>query len=347
MTSPALFIGDVTLVFHLIMVNMAQTLANQIGAPLLGQLTAQCKQFWANRRMSQGPVNMPLVTACVPTYNSARFISATLESLEAQNYPNLEVMISDDASSDNTREICRGFTERLEQFSLVQQVHNLGWVSNVNALLASARGKYVFILPHDDLIRPTYVSSLIQVLEANQDAILAFSDTKISFIDVGPIGRSPMIATYKDLDGIKGCLERARRAACYQLDLIDRRYPNVLTLAFRGIFRRSAIGETGGLHRNVAGEIGADWAWLFHLALRGEFVRVPRVLAEKCKRTGSLSKNWRYSVFQRLGEWLGCVVVVRRSDLRMRDKLRIQWILVVNAARTLMKSSKNHIHSLK
>ena len=48
--------------------------------------------------MSQEPINMPLVTACVPTYNSARFLSATLESLEAQNYPNLEVMISDDAS---------------------------------------------------------------------------------------------------------------------------------------------------------------------------------------------------------------------------------------------------------
>ena len=296
--------------------------------------------------MSQEPINMPLVTACVPTYNSARFILATLESLEAQDYPNLEVMISDDASSDNTLEICRGFTEKLDQFSLVQQAHNLGWINNVNALLACARGEYVFILPHDDLIRPTYVSSLIQVLEANQDAILAFSDTKISFTDVGPVGRPPVIAKYMELDGIKGYLERARRAASYQLDLIDRRWPNVLTLAFRGIFRASAIGEIGGLHRNIAGEIGADWAWLFHLALRGEFVRVPRVLAEKCKRTGSLSNTWRYSVFQRLGEWLGCVVVVRRSNLQMWDKLRIQWILVGNAAKTLLKSSKRYIHAL-
>ena len=154
--------------------------------------------------MSQESINMPLVTACVPAYNAARFILATLESLEAQDYPNLEVMISDDASSDNTLEICRGFTEKLDQFSLVQQAHNQGWISNVNALLASARGEYVFILPHDDLIGPTYVSSLIQALEANPDAVLAFSDKKISFSDGDSIGRPPVIATYMELDGIKG-----------------------------------------------------------------------------------------------------------------------------------------------
>jgi GT2 family glycosyltransferase len=248
--------------------------------------------------------------------------------LEAQDYPNLKIHISDDASEDDTFSLCRTFADRSDKIHLVRQEIRLGWIDNINALLNSAVADYLFIIPHDDIVYPSYVSRLVAVLEANPNAILAFADTKIVFCDNHLASRPHLIAEYKELDNITELMERAKRAARYQLDLLDSRWPNILTVAFRGIFRSSAIKRIGGLRRNVTGEFGADWAWLFQLALLGEFVRVPQTLVEKRKVVSSLSKSWNYTLMQRFGEWFGCMAGVRGLRLSPLESWKIQWKLV-------------------
>ncbi len=125
--------------------------------------------------MSKHTIRWPRVVACLPAFNAAEFITQTLEALEAQDYPNLEVLISDDASTDDTALICQSFAENSRTFRLIRQSHRLGWVNNVNALLAAAHAEYILITPHDDIIRPTYVTRLVQALEDNPHAVLAFS----------------------------------------------------------------------------------------------------------------------------------------------------------------------------
>lgn len=277
--------------------------------------------------MSKRTRQWPKVVACLPACNAAAFITETLETLAAQDYPNLEVLVSDDASTDDTANICQRFADHSQTFRLIRQPHRLGWVDNVNALLAAAQGEYLLIIPHDDIVRPTYVTRLVQALEDNPSAVLAFSNTQINFLNADTTTRQPLIAEYKELDDIKDTLERGKRVARYQLTCITS-WPHTLMVAYRGIFRASASRQVGGMRKNLSGEFGADWAWLLRLALLGEFIRVPDVLVEKHRPPGSLSLSWNYSFKQRLGEWMGCVMAVRKAGLSWLDELEIQCRLV-------------------
>ena len=81
----------------------------------------------------------PRVAALMPTWNAASFIAPTLESLAAQTYGNLEVLISDDRSTDDTAHICEQFVAGRPHFRLVRQPTRLGWIGNANWLLRQAR----------------------------------------------------------------------------------------------------------------------------------------------------------------------------------------------------------------
>ena len=292
--------------------------------------------------MSESTRECPRAVACLAVYNSAQFIKKTLEALAAQDYPNLEILISDDASTDHTARICQRFCENSRKFQLIRQSHRLGWVNNVNALFAKARGEYLLIIPHDDIVDPTYVTKLVKALEMNPRAILAFSDTKITFLNGNTPTRRPLIAKYGELDGVKEKLERAKRATRYQLTL-STSWPNVLTVAYRGVFRASAAHQIGGMRKNLAGEFGADWAWLLRLVLLGEFIRIPHVLVEKRRREGSLSSTWEYTAWQRFGEWAGCIVTAWRAGLSYVEVTKLQWWLLESGCLYFLKISKRRV----
>jgi glycosyltransferase involved in cell wall biosynthesis len=84
--------------------------------------------------MNRDRDSLPKVVALMPAWNAESFIVPVLESLAAQTYPNLEVLISDDASADRTVGICEEFKARHANFRLIRQPRNFGWIGNVNAL---------------------------------------------------------------------------------------------------------------------------------------------------------------------------------------------------------------------
>jgi glycosyltransferase involved in cell wall biosynthesis len=270
--------------------------------------------------MKRDRSSLPKVVALMPAWNAERFIVPVLESLAAQTYPNLEILISDDASTDRTAEICEEFGARHANFRLVRQPRNLGWIGNVNALLRKAEGEYFFFAFHDDLLRPSYVERLVDALDTNPRAVLAFSDMIRRVVAAEPEN----IKVYLDLEGVTDRLERGIRVA--------RKWGKspsyVVMLANRGLFRSSAARQVGGLRRHIAGEFGADWPWLLHLSLLGEFVRVPEALVEKCYRHTSLSASWKYSVWQRLGALIACMRETRRAKLPIVEELTIQRKLI-------------------
>lgn len=264
----------------------------------------------------------PKVVALMPAWNAESFIDPVLESLAAQTYPNLQILISDDASTDRTAEICEEFEAHHANFRLVRQPRNLGWIRNVNALFCKAEGEYFFFAFHDDLLRPSYVERLVDALDSNPRAVLAFSDMIRKVVAAEPEPEN--IKVYLDLEGVTDRLERGIRVA--------RKWGKspsyVVMLANRGLFRSSAARQVGGLRRHIAGEFGADWPWLLHLSLLGEFVRVPEALVEKCYRPTSLSTSWKYSLWQRLGALTACMTEIRRAKLPIAEELIIQRKLV-------------------
>ncbi|MFZ5484200.1 MAG: glycosyltransferase family 2 protein [Pseudomonadota bacterium] len=104
----------------------------------------------------------PLVSVCVPNYNNGRYLEACLVSALDQTWPNVEVVLVDDASTDDSLEVAERFAERIR---LYRNLTNQGQPAATNRCIELARGKYVVILHSDDQLLPGFASRLVPLLE--------------------------------------------------------------------------------------------------------------------------------------------------------------------------------------
>jgi glycosyltransferase involved in cell wall biosynthesis len=121
----------------------------------------------------------PLLSIGVPTYNGERYLAEALESALRQDYPNIEVLVSDTASTDSTPEICRRF-ESDSRVRYERSPETTSPSANFHRVLEMAQGTYFTWLAHDDLLsNPAYASTLVEALEANPDAVLCASSVEV------------------------------------------------------------------------------------------------------------------------------------------------------------------------
>jgi alpha-1,3-rhamnosyltransferase len=124
---------------------------------------------------------MPLVTVGIATYNSSDFILETLESIYAQTYPNIELIVSDDASTDDTMQIVREWLEtdnRKERFAdvkILEVEQNTGPSANANRKLKVSAGEWIKGIGHDDTLLPNCVSDNIRFIREHPPARVVFS----------------------------------------------------------------------------------------------------------------------------------------------------------------------------
>ena len=114
------------------------------------------------------PEPTPLVSICIPAFNAARWLPSTLESVLAQTYPNLEIIVIDDGSTDDTPSIAQGFAAR--GVRAVSQ-RNAGAAAARNHALRLAHGDYIKFLDADDLISPEMIERQVTVLADRPDYI--------------------------------------------------------------------------------------------------------------------------------------------------------------------------------
>jgi len=108
----------------------------------------------------------PLVSICIPTYNSERYLRESLESIVAQTYKNYEVIVSDNASTDGTLAILDEYVQKYG-FQLHRNRENIGAHANFNKLISLAKGEYVAIYHSDDVYDKTIVEELVKVLNGD------------------------------------------------------------------------------------------------------------------------------------------------------------------------------------
>jgi glycosyltransferase involved in cell wall biosynthesis len=123
----------------------------------------------------------PLVSICIPTYNGAPWIREAIESVLAQDYQRLEIIVCDDASSDETVSFARAFADpRIRVFSNRPRV---GMVRNWNRCVRASSGDYVKLLMQDDLLAPGCVGRTIEVMEAHPHVGMVFSPRAVLLDD--------------------------------------------------------------------------------------------------------------------------------------------------------------------
>jgi predicted O-linked N-acetylglucosamine transferase (SPINDLY family)/GT2 family glycosyltransferase len=117
----------------------------------------------------------PLVTVCIPTYNGERFLAETISSILHQTYPNLEIIVSDDNSSDDTVKVARSFKRDSKlEFSILEH-EQYGLSQNWNFCISQAKGKYIKFVFQDDLLEPTAIAEMVELAEQDNEIGLVFS----------------------------------------------------------------------------------------------------------------------------------------------------------------------------
>lgn len=115
--------------------------------------------------------DFPLVSILIPCYNHEAFLADSLNSILDQTYKNIELLICDDCSPDNSFAVIQAFEEKLRQrFSRVEILRNAvncGVTKNVNRMLSMAKGEFVKTLASDDAMAPSAIAEMVAYLQKN------------------------------------------------------------------------------------------------------------------------------------------------------------------------------------
>lgn len=204
------------------------------------------------------PETTPRVSIGLPVYNGERYLTATIDSVLAQDFADFELIVSDNASTDRTGEICRDYARRDARVRYFRNDRNLGAGPNYDNCFHKARGTYFKWAAHDDLLAPDYLSKAVAAMDAAPDAVLC----TVGITEIGP--HDEVLRTYANsFPGVSSRDQAARFGA-----VIHARHQ---CEDFFGLYRRAALVGSG-LHDNYS---GSDRVLLAEMALRGPWVSVP------------------------------------------------------------------------
>ena len=122
---------------------------------------------------------MPKVSVCLPTYNRARYLPKTVSGILAQTYQDFELLICNDASSDNTEDVIRSFSDK--RICRVDNFRHLKIPEILNHLIRTSSGEYIIILHDHDEFNPLLLEKMVHVLDKTPRA--GFVHVGIAFID--------------------------------------------------------------------------------------------------------------------------------------------------------------------
>jgi glycosyltransferase involved in cell wall biosynthesis len=193
--------------------------------------------------------SLPLVTVVTPSYNQGRFIAATIDSVLSQDYPNVEYLIVDGASTDDTAAVVERYADRLTFVSEPDR----GQSDAINKGFRRARGRYVAWLNSDDVFLPGAISAAVAALRAHPDAGAVYGEG-FQIDEAGNV--------------------LSRFAVTQRFDLWKLLNLSDYILQQTVFFRRSVFDDVGWLDESL--HYGLDWELLMRIGLRHPLVYIPR-----------------------------------------------------------------------
>lgn len=205
----------------------------------------------------------PRVSIGIPVYNGAAYLDEAIRSARAQTLGDLEIVVSDNGSSDASADLAERHAADDPRIRVVRQPENRGAAWNYNELVRLARAPLFKWLPADDRMAPRHLERCVAALEARPDAVLAYPRTEL----IDATGRT--VGAYEDRLAL-GDREPWRRAARFVRNVN-------LCNAVLGVFRTDVLRCT----RRIQSFAGADAVLLLETALRGAIVEVPEPLFQR------------------------------------------------------------------
>lgn len=207
-------------------------------------------------------ISSSLVSIGLPTHNGERYVAEALESLLAQDHPFLEVVVSDNASTDRTPDIVRDFVRRDRRIRYERLEQPITAAQNFNRAFALSTGSQFMWAADDDLWEPSYIRRCVEGLAERPDAVMA--STGLRFIDPEGTTIDTDYSRYDNPDlGSASVVDRVRlllrRGGWYQV---------------YGLARRAALERTH-LFQDI---YGPDVVLVLELAMLGPIVRIPETL---------------------------------------------------------------------
>lgn len=221
--------------------------------------TEQCNLLgdWESSHLDS---SSPKVTIGLPVYNGENFIEEAIESILAQTFEDYELVISDNASTDKTAEICQRYAHQNPRIRYYRSAINRGPAWNYNRVFELAQGEYFKWAAHDDVLTPHFIEKAVVRLEHNPAAVLSFSQVEV--ID-----------------------ETSERIESYDVQLATdsdspvRRFQEMMSLKHRcydifGLMKTAVLAQTP----LIGAYAGSDRVLLSRLSLQGSFEIIPEPL---------------------------------------------------------------------
>lgn len=177
----------------------------------------------------------PKVTVFIPTYNMEKYLKQAIDSILLQDYENIEIVVSDDGSTDGTAKMMTIYSQN-SKVKYLRNTINEGNRANVRKLLYEhVDGKYFMGFCHDDyLIKSDYISNAVQIMEEHPDVSLVFANFKLLYVATGKMSEQ------------KNNLENIISGTDYFLNYGRTEYPCIVG-SVSSVFRRQSVLKTGGL----------------------------------------------------------------------------------------------------
>jgi glycosyltransferase involved in cell wall biosynthesis len=235
-------------------------------------------------------LDMPRVSVVVPNYNYARYLEQRLASVAGQTWPVAEIIVLDDASSDDSLAVLQSLRGTLEpEPQIVVNTHNSGavfhqWRKGVEL----ATGDYVWIAEADDLAKPEFLETLLAAIHRRTDVVMAYSESEAIDLD-GRIVMSDYRCYTRELSAqkwnaaytVSGADEVAQALA------VKNTIPNVSAVLFRREVLLAVLRE----HEDevCSYRVAGDWITYLHLLTRGGIHYEPTALNQHRRHHNSVT----------------------------------------------------------
>lgn len=221
----------------------------------------------------------PRVSLALPLYKSRRFLEIILENLETLAYPNLEILISDRHCADNAIDILQARFGSDARFQFFRARDEINWVGHYNFLLQAATGKYFFWMPHDDSYPREYIRVLVETLQKQPGAVLAYGRVETLHADAETVIAREIV-------------DRPNETSSLTRSAFRMFLNHELWLAVRGIFDREFVIREKLFMRATLETNSADILWLFALACCGRIVKTTATDCRKRFYASSTHAQW-------------------------------------------------------